>query len=130
MTFTYTLPFNDISRVRFHLADTTSSTAMFTDEEIQAVLDETNDYKLAVIQLLENRVALLLREPDFKADWLQVTTSTAITGLQTLVAKKRQEFGLNTVTGSAKFTYRVDSGQREEPDYSDIHRAYDNAGYS
>lgn len=129
MTFTYALPFNDISRVRFHVADTNSASAMFSDEEIQAVLDETGSYKLTVIHLLENRIALLLREPDFKADWLQVTTSTAIAGLQALVAKKRQEFGLNTVTGSAKFTYRVDSGQSAEPDYTDLHQAYDNTGY-
>ncbi len=129
MTFTYALPFDDIARVRFHVADTSSATAMFSDEEIQAVLDETGSYKLAVIHLLENRIALLLREPDFKADWLQVTTSTAISGLQGLAEKKRQEFGLNTISGSAKFMYRIDSGQSEEPDYSDIHQAYDNTGY-
>lgn len=129
MTFTYTLPFNDISRVRFHLADTTSATAMFSDEEIQAVLNETGAYKLAVIHLLENRIALLLREPDFKADWLQVTTSAAIAGLQALVAQKRQEFGLNTISGTAKFMYRVDSGQSAEPDYTDLHQVYDNSGY-
>lgn len=124
MTFTYTLPFNDISRVRFHLADTDSASAMFTDEEIQAVLAETGSYKPTVINLLENRIALLSRDPDFKADWLQVQNSTAIASYRALAQAKRQEFGLNTISGTAKLMYRVDSGQSAEPDYSAEHAAF------
>jgi hypothetical protein len=66
MTFTYTpnSP-NDITRVRFHIADTVESSAMYSDEEITFGIAEGGSYQQAVIILLQNLIARLSAEPDF-----------------------------------------------------------------
>lgn len=53
MTFTYD-PTTDIGRVRRRVPDKVSATALFTDEEIQSILnDEGSNWKRAAAQCLE-----------------------------------------------------------------------------
>lgn len=94
MTFSYTLPFaTDTDRVRFHLGDTDATAVKFSDEEIAAVLTEAGDYKAAVLMCIRNLIARL-SQPDFKADWLQVSGADAVASWRKLYAEKAGEFGL------------------------------------
>jgi enterochelin esterase-like enzyme len=94
MTFTYSPIATDRDRVRFHLGDTDASAPKFSDEEIDGVLVECDGkYKQAVLACIRNLVARL-SQPDFKADWLQVTSGDAIASWRTLYSEKAGEFGL------------------------------------
>ena len=118
MTFTYTPESpNDITRVRFQLADTSATEALWTDEEIQFVIDETGTYKTAVISLISNLIARFAREPDFVADWLRVDTSKALPMLQELLREKRKALGVSSITAQALPVYRGDSDQTEPPEW-------------
>jgi len=118
MTFTYTpeTP-TDITRVRYHVADTDAATALWTDEEIQFVIDEAGSYKSAVISLIGNLIARFAREPDFVADWLRVDTSKALPMLQALLKEKRQALNVSSITAQALPVYRGDSDQTEPPEW-------------
>src|SRR5437762_1987965 len=109
MTFTYIQPFNDIARVRFHLGDTDSTAARFTDEEISAIITEQGNWQTAVIACLENLIARLSGTPDFRADWLQVSIGSALAGYESLLKTKRREFGISRITAEAVHIYRPDS---------------------
>jgi len=119
MTFTYTpaTP-TDITRVRFHIADTVEAVADFSDEEIQFIIDETGGYKAAVISCIRSLMAKLAKDVDFKADWLQVDSSRSVAGLEKLLNEKLNEFGISRVRANVVHRYRPDSRQHEAPDYS------------
>jgi hypothetical protein len=117
MTFTYTpnSP-NDITRVRFHIADTVESSAMYSDEEITFGIAEGGSYQQAVIILLQNLIARLSAEPDFTADWLRVDNRRSVEGYRVLLQEKRRQFGISAVRARGKAVYRSDSGQTEAPE--------------
>jgi hypothetical protein len=119
--FTYDLvnP-NDITRVRFHIADTDANIAVFQDEEILFVLLESGGWQNAVIVLITNIIAKL-STPDFKADWLTVDSSTAVKAWQNSLAVKRAEFGIRvaSISATAILPYRVDSLQTASPNYAE-----------
>lgn len=118
MTFTYTpAAATDITRVRFHVGDTVEDAAIFSDEEIQFVIDEESTWQKAVIECLTTIIAKLSAEPDMKADWLSVSLGRSVKGYQSLLTAKRRKFGLPAVTGGTVATYRSDSLQTEAPDW-------------
>lgn len=120
MTFSYS-PFTaDKDRVRFHLGDTDSSAAKFTDEEITAIVTEQGTWQKAVVACLENLIARLSSTPDFRADWLQVSIGSAVAGYQSLLKTKRREFGIARITATAVQPYRPDSNQTGSPDFSAV----------
>lgn len=117
MAFTYTPETaTDITRVRFHIADTVEATAKFTDEEITFQVTETGSWQNAVISCLENLLAKLTTNPDFQADWLTIDSEEAIEGLQKLLAEKRKSLGLRRIASSANAVYRSDSFATEPPE--------------
>lgn len=120
MTFTYSVPFAaDRDRVRFAIGDTDSSAPKLTDEEIDAMIDEEGSWQKATLACIDSLLARL-SQPDFRADWLQVEHSKARAGLESLRKTLKAKYGLGLRgTGGAVHTYRADSGQTEEPDYSD-----------
>ena len=102
MSFTYTPASpNDITRVRFHLADTTEATALFSDDDITFVIAEEGTWQGAVIACLKNLIARVSVEPDYQADWLRVSYPNGLTGLQKMLAIKSAEFGISAGTTSA-----------------------------
>lgn len=117
MTFTYDLAdgFSNLERVRFHIGDTDSTAAKFSDEEILAVIADQGTYQKAVIACIRNLIARM-SVPTFQADWLRVDTTAARQGYERLLAEKRREFGLGVTTGTTA-VYRADSQQLDEPDY-------------
>lgn len=120
MTFTYdTSSPTDITRVRYHLADTVEAEAIWTDEDITyAISLQDGSWQRAVVSLIEQYMTTLARTPDFNADWLSVDTSTAMKSWRALLVDKRREFGLAQITASVTHTYRADSRQESEPDYA------------
>ena len=120
MTFTYspgTSP-SDLTLVRYHIGDTVESGALWSDEEINMVLSQESSVGAAVVSLIQSTIAIY-SEPDFKADWLTVSPSKAVAGLQRLLLAKRKEFGIPAVSSSTVHTWRPDSLQTEQPDYDD-----------
>ena len=117
MTFTYS-PFSaDRDRVRFHIGDTDSAAAMFSDEEIAAIITEAGGWRAAVIYCLESLIASV-SGPDFRADWLTVDNSKARAGYEALLKLKRRAFGLSKYAANVTHVYRADSNQTSEPDYA------------
>lgn len=120
MTFSYS-PFTaNKDRVRFHIGDTDSTQAWFTDEELTAIITEAGSWQAAVIACLKNMIARLASEPTMRADWLQVDYATALKNLNDLLKNKASELGVTagrSVTGAVVQTYRPDSDQTAEIDY-------------
>jgi hypothetical protein len=120
MTFSYS-PFTaNKDRVRFHIGDTDSTQAWFSDEELTAIITEAGSWQLAVIACLKNMYVRLSSEPTMRADWLQTDYATALKGLDNLIKSKANEFGVaagRVVTASVVQTYRPDSNQTAEIDY-------------
>lgn len=127
MTFTYdmTTPTNR-ERVRFHLGDTESATAMFTDEEITFVIAEAGTWQAAVVACIRSAIARLAQEPDMQADWLRVDWRRSAENWRALLAEKKQEFGLGArATSSTQHAYRADSYQDESPDWDAVFNSDD-----
>ena len=114
MTFTYTPSATptDLTRVRFHTTQTVAAESFLSDEEIAMMIAEEGTWQKAVIAGLEFIIGKL-SQPDFKADWLQVSNSTARKGYETLLAEKRRALGIPAVTGGSQAVYRPDSYQTE-----------------
>lgn len=115
MAATYDLSsgFTDLTRVRFHIGDTdVAENAMLQDEEINAVITEAGGWQEAVIACLRHLRAQVAR-PDFTADWLTVTNSTARASFDKLISDKLAEFGLNNLEMSAGHVTRWDHGSDE-----------------
>lgn len=121
MTFTFDLD-NPTDRewIRIEIGDTVEAGALFSDELINYVLVDKGSKEQAVISLLEAKIAEIANQEDFKADWLQVSSSdNQLAALKSLLTRKEHEYGLDASTTSVTHRYRVDSWQKEEPDYSD-----------
>lgn len=120
MTFTYTpsaTP-SDTTRVRFHLGDTEQAVAIFSDEEIAMLLAENTTWQSAVIGGIKAILAKIAVLPDTTADWLRVEYGRSADGWQKLLAIKQAEFGVGRFTAVATPTYRLDSLQDSDFEYS------------
>lgn len=119
MTFSYTPSSpTDVTRVRFHIADTDSNAAAFTDEEITFVISEAGTWQKAVIQLIQHLIAKLAQTPDATMDWLKVEPSKALATYQALLIEKKRELGVTNLVATAVHTYRADSDLTEAPDWA------------
>lgn len=120
MTFTYNLTSpDDITRVRFHLGDTTEATAIFSDEEITFVISEAGTWQKAVIACIRSVMARLAAEPDMQADWLKIDWRRSADNWKLLLSEKAQEFGISKARASSggHHAYRVDGLVKTEPDW-------------
>ncbi len=108
MTFTYNPFATDRDRVRFHIADTNADAPIYTDEALDALLTESGDWRTAVIAALDGIIARL-GQPDFRADWLEVSHSQAARTFERLRAHKRREFGLAGITAGSVRPTRADA---------------------
>lgn len=123
MTFSYDLTggFTDLTRVRFDLGDTDEEAAIFSDEEINAVVLDAGSWQQAVIKCLKHIIAKLSAQPDMTADWLKVSVKEALASYRRLLADKEDEYGTgddDTDTGivaGAVYVYRADSDAEEAP---------------
>jgi hypothetical protein len=118
MSFSYNPLASDLDRVRFHLGDTDSAAAMFSDEEITAVITEAGTWQQAVCDCLQNVIARL-SIPQFSADWLTVNAAEATKSYRALLAEKRRLFGVSGITATAAHVYRADSELTEAPTYTE-----------
>lgn len=107
----------DLDLVRFHIGDTDENGAWLQDETINALLTAEGSVGGAVVACLRY-IITQLSQPDFSADWLQVSNANARKGFETMLREKRREFGLNSITATTTNVYRADSLATEEPDYS------------
>jgi hypothetical protein len=122
MTFNFNASLvDDLSWVRFQIADTDSAGYYLQDETIQYLIDDTSK-KQAVIDCIENIIAQL-SAPTTKLDWLTVDYSQARAGYEALLKRKKQSLG---ITGGASLTlvtshpWRADSDQTDgDYNYSD-----------
>lgn len=117
MTFTYTpsTP-TDLTRVRFALGDTESTTAKLSDEEIDFMISEQGTWQRATLACIRNLMAKLA-DPNFTADWLTVDNASAFKSMQALLASKQGEFGIGAVVATTGFAWRPDSGQTAAPTF-------------
>jgi hypothetical protein len=121
MAFTYdTSNPTDITRVRYHLADTVEADAIWSDEDITyAITLNDGSWQRAVVSLIEQYITTLARTPQFSSDWLSVNPKSSIDAWRMLLMDKRREFGLKKIVATVTHTYRADSRQESEPDYTE-----------
>lgn len=122
MTYTYTVtaPYTDLARVRFETRDNKgSTTAMFSDEEIAFQISEKGSWQAAVISLLEAKISEIGDQPDYTAQWLSVKYATTLAALESLLNRKRQEYGIAGIRATTGFAWRPDSAQTEAPTFPD-----------
>jgi hypothetical protein len=118
MTFTYGEDLtDDADFVRFHTGDVVEGENFLSDGIITSLLATSASREAAVIASLRH-IILRLSQPNFKADWLQVDSATARTGYETALADKMKEFGFGKLAVVVRNTYRADSAQTTEPDFS------------
>jgi hypothetical protein len=123
MTFSYDLTggFTDLTRVRFDLGDTDEEAAIFSDEEINAVVLDVGSWQQAVIKCLKHIIAKLSAQPDMTADWLKVSATAALASYRRLLADKEAEYGGGVEDGDTGintdpvYVYRIDSDATEPP---------------
>ncbi len=119
MAFTYTSDLTtDINFIRFKTGDTVEAQGFIDDETITALVTLEGSKEAATIAALTFIIARL-SQPDFKADWLQVSHQSARQGYEGLREELRQEFGLSQITAVAHYTFRGDSAATAEPDFTD-----------
>jgi hypothetical protein len=120
MTTTYTVPFaSDVDRVRFHIADTNVSGAIFSNEEISAAISEAGDWRNAVILLLNGMITRIATNPNMTAAWLNVDGGVALAHYTHLLISKRREFGLAGIAADAVQQVRADAdGSDNVSEYS------------
>jgi len=120
MTATYTAWASDKDRVRFHTGDTAIATPINSDEDITATITEAGGWRLAVIWLIDARMATLSNIQSFTADWLKIDNEKTIAALTKLREQKCREFGIASIDNISMDTinvYRDDSLATESPDY-------------
>lgn len=120
MTFTYSPSSpDDTTRVRFHIGDTTETTAILTDEDIAFAISEAGGWRNAVIWCLDYIIQQLALEDGQRLDWLEMDRADAMKYYERLKASKRSTLGITGavsggITGSVGYVVRHDS-----PDYYD-----------
>ena len=72
-----------------------------------------------MVSLIEQYITTLSRTPQFSSDWLSVNPKGSIDSWRALLSDKRREFGLKRLIATATHTYRADSRQETEPDYTE-----------
>lgn len=118
MTFTYTEDLDsDRDFVRFHTGDTDSASSFLSDAIITSLLSTYSTPQAAAIAGIRY-IITKLSTPNFRADWLQVDTSTARAGYEKMLAEKKNEFGIGGLSVTVTNTYRADSAQTAESDFS------------
>lgn len=125
MTFTYNLASpDDITRVRFHLGDTTEETAIFSDEEITFITGEAGTWQKAVIACIRSVMGRLAAEPDMQADWLKIDWRRSADSWKLLLSEKSQEFGVGKARASSggQHAFRPDGLIKSEPDWEHDYR--------
>lgn len=122
MTFSYNLAdgLDDIDRVRLWTGDTVESSAMYSDEELTALIAEEGSWQGAVVAALEAKIAELALVPDFKADWLEVDVKTTIALLNGRLARFQAKHAdvldeIGGIASEAVHVYRADSDATEAP---------------
>lgn len=78
MTFTYNpanIGSSGLSAVRFWTGETSSDLAVLQDEEIQAILNDNSNHKLAAAQCLDALAAYYARQADTRNEGLDVMAS-------------------------------------------------------
>lgn len=118
MTFTFSAALTtDRDKVRFYTGDTTESESYLSDELITGVLTVEGTYQKATVACILY-IITQLSDPDFRADWLNVSNSKAREGWLRLLDEMRRKFNIAAVTATAVHTYRADSLQSAAPDYT------------
>jgi hypothetical protein len=125
MTFTYTpstTP-DDVTKIRFHIQDTESAYAIYSDEEIEMVLAMEGSIGKAVVSLIQGIIQKLSLEPDMTADWLTISWRRSSDAWMKILDNKKKEFGVGmfTVTTTAVDMYRKDSLQGYPPDSTETY---------
>lgn len=120
MAFTYTSnPASvAIDYVRWHTGETVAAESMVSDEEITSLIALNGSNNAAVIAVIRYKI-IRLSQPDFKADWIQVSNSAAVKSLQSMLKDKAKELGVALIVASVTHVYRADSAATAEPDYSE-----------
>jgi hypothetical protein len=125
MTFTYDLvTVTNLTRVRYHIGDTESTTAIFSDEEINFVLaeeaGETSVVGTTVVSCITSIIARLNHEPDMQADWLKIDWRRSAENWKALLSEKKAKFGFSPrgVSGG-QHAWRPDTLMTEAPEYND-----------
>lgn len=94
-SFTYDLlDANDITRVRFHVGDTSEDTALFPDDEITFAISEAGSWEGAVLFCIQNILARMNSDPDFTFDELEIDQDSQRKHWLALMQTKRDEFGI------------------------------------
>lgn len=107
MAFTY-VPFaTPRDFVRFHIGDTNPNTPIFQDEELDALINVSGGWESAVITALE-RLIVMVAQPNFRADWLQVDHEAARRSYEAVLKIKRQAFGAAGISAGVVHPRRVD----------------------
>jgi hypothetical protein len=109
MGFTYTPASpDDVTRVRFHIGDTTEATALFPDDtEITFAINDAGSWQKAVLYCIENVLARINADPDFSFDELEIDQDSARTHWETLLGLKRKQFGISFTQSSSVSTTTV-----------------------
>ncbi len=114
MAFTFDPDLADnISKVRFHISDVDDEGHFLEDETITYLLGQ---YSMGetVIYAIKHILGLLAR-PDFKLDWMSVSSKEARDGYKDLLKEKEIEFGLSAkAVSTISQPYRADSLQNSE----------------
>lgn len=117
MTFTYGEDLTvERDFVRFHTGDTVEAESYLSDELITSLIAVEGSKQKAVIASLKH-IVTKLSQPDFTADWLQVSNSKAREGYMAILMEKRREFGLPMLAASVQHVRRPDSDEDELVDY-------------
>ena len=117
MTFTYsgTAITSDLERVRLELGDTIEAQALFTDEEVQVKLDESEDVVIATASLCDILARRFARAFDFAEDGQSFSRSQMSKAYAQLARDLRQRSALGFKTLP---TTRTD-GYSDDIDYSE-----------
>ncbi len=119
MTFTYTEDLTDtVDFVRFYTGDVVDGENFMSDEIITSLVTQEGSKEKAVIAGIRY-IIRRLSQPNFKADWLQIDNETARQGYEKMLDEMKAVFGVGGLVGGAVYTYRADSAQTEEADYTD-----------
>lgn len=108
----------DVDLVRIEIADTNPDGYFLYDETIDAKLTSEGSVNSAVLACIRLIIAKL-SQPGVKLDWLTVDNETARKAYRALLDDKKAEYGVARISASAVHTYRADSRQTSEPDYTD-----------
>jgi hypothetical protein len=114
MTFTFDPSLaNDVSLVRFHIGDNSDEGHYLDDETIQYFVT-LSGVGTAVIRCIQY-IITQLSQPDFRKDWMSVSSGEARKGYEALLKTKAQEFSISisgaVMTSSVTLPFRPDSYQ-------------------